>query len=116
MKQIALFMAVISMAFVANVQQAEASDHGHRAFKGHRGYYGNFGRGYRGTGFSITVGNGFNGFSYGRGIPVYGNRSFYGGGFARPYVAPVAPIRPYYGYGGYYGGYRGYGYRGCGRW
>ena len=109
MKRFAFLVAAVAAMFVAN--EAFAQQWGHN---GHRGR----------SSFSISVGNGFNGFHYGRGYGAYG-------GFA-----PVSPIytRPvinYYGgrpfYGGYgttfnynygrpiYGGYYGGGFRGgCG--
>lgn len=99
MKQLAILVATVSAIMFLSSEDAQA-----QRFYGHRG-----------SGFAISVGNGFNGFSYSRGIPQYHRwgyaRPFYGHGF---YNRPVYYGRPVY--GGFYGGYRGgFGY-GCGRW
>ena len=86
MKQFALFIAVIAMALVVNVQDASAQYRG-----GFGGYGGGFGRG-----ISISYGSGFRGGGFNRGFGGYG------GGFNRGIS---------YGYGrSYGGGFR----RGCG--
>lgn len=81
-----------------------------------------YGRGFRGpvtSGFSFSVGNGFNGISYsnfrGGFAPI--------GGFNPAFRSPIyrAPIynygfgRPVYG-GGFYNGVGGFSRPGCGRW
>ena len=116
-KLFACLVAVAAMSFSAGETQAQNF---------HRGGFG-------GSGFSISIGNGFNngfnrgfnnfnnfgGFHGGRGVSVnVGNRGFvpYGGGFgvpvysARSVYRPVYRSVPVYGGGFYGGGYRG----GCG--
>lgn len=100
MKRLAIMIAVACLWSVAAGSSAEAQH-------GHRGYYGNR------SAFSISVGNGFSGFTYSNGFPGYY------GGFARPVgVGYYGGYRPVPVYRGYYGHpYRGYGYGGgCRHW
>ena len=116
MKRFAILLAAMGAMLVANDAFAHCGhDHGRRG----------------GSAFSISIGNGFNGISYGRGFG-YG----YGVPVAPVYRAPFVPVapvyggygytygRPVYGYGnsfnfnynrGFYNrGFYGGGYRGCG--
>jgi len=129
MKQLAVLLATICLVvFAADDTFAQGRGGGNRGGGHYRGGGGHHHGGHHHGGynksrsaFSISIGNGYSGFSYGQGYGGYG----YGG-----FAAPVPVYRPYYGgYGGYgsgisviYGsGYRGYGgyggYRGgCGHW
>jgi hypothetical protein len=88
MKQFAiLFAAVCAMTCMASESQAQCA-------------FGGGGVGFapvRSSGFSLSIGNGFNQFGYSN--------------FAAPIVRPVYARPVYGGYGGFYGGpiHRGYG-------
>ncbi len=120
MKQFAILLAAIAMIGFASSEsfaQRGGYRYGHPVHRGANFY------GVNRSGFSISVGNGFNGFSYSRGVPlapVYGG--FGGYGYARPIYRGVG----YGGFGpgvninvgrGFYGGYGGgYGRPGCRGW
>ncbi|MEM7454439.1 MAG: hypothetical protein AAF456_08815 [Planctomycetota bacterium] len=91
MKRFAIVVAALAMACFVGAEQSQA-----QCVNGGWGGYG-----VRGTGVSISVGNGYSGFNYSRGYPAYGIG----------YSYPVRTVRTYSGYGGLgYGGYGGFGY------
>jgi hypothetical protein len=113
-----LFACLIAVAAVSLTAGETQAQHFHRG-------------GFGGSGFGISVGNGFNNFGYnnfrggyGRsfgGVSVnVGNRGFvpynrgFGGGFVAPVYVPRQAYRPVYAAPVYRGGFYGGGRRGCG--
>ena len=113
MKHLAiLFAALCTIGMMASESQAQR--HGGHGGHGHHG-------GSSRSGFAISIGNGYSGFSYSN---FQGGRNAYGGYYGRPVYHHHHHHRyPSYGYGGYYGRpvirtgvgiYGGYGGFGCG--
>lgn len=99
MKKLMMMVLVLGSTLLADAATANAD---------HRWHGGR-------SSFSISVGNGYNGFSYSQGYPggYYGNP--YGGsyGYSHQYAVPVYSTPVYRTYPSYsvpiYGGYGGYG-------
>lgn len=97
-KNLAIMIAAVCTVGLLTSESQAQHYHGHR---------GGFNQPVRTSGFSISVGNGFNGVNYsnfrGGGFNNYGYRGGYGGGH---FGTPI--YRPSYGHGGYgrpvYGG------------